>query len=897
MPRNIQAVALAEIAKTSAIEPVNIIRIQWVAGGQFHYYSDRIIPNQVEGKLISLDSLEAVLDVSKGGTSTSVKVTLDDTSGELKQIFDYNDIHSRPVSIYQWFTDIPIQEMFIIFEGVVSSPVTWNEGNRTLSFDVISKLEDIEAGFSVEDGDFVNVPQNLLGKAWPMIFGTVINCPTLRMDDLPTGTTLAPIGIPDPNISRQINYFDAAAGAQSAKATCMTSRAALLHTYGYHDKANQMMQQAYEMFRNINYNITPLSTRLRAIINHQYDYDLKVIPIANGHKFLQGVQVEIVINRARYSGVFNGDMFMVSSRIAPNNAIHRTPGANGSDLSNPNQYENVTQNTQRFFDSQRGQPVDIVEATTIASSGEDQAFWPCEPPYFRVFQPPDLLGDSHNNHSEGAFFFANAGASVSVGLYYPIRYILSIIPGTQVLSLSSRVSVNGMKTLVSVPPNLYYASWVQYGDIQALIATFPTPLSRIEDSDWEDEVFASLQSPVGPNVVDILIYLIQTYTQNSIDPGTFNDVRVKLTNYPANFPLLTKVNIIELLKDIAWQSRCALWSSDGVFYIKYLSEEGTPVDSINEVDIEQQTLEIISTNTEDLVTKLTATWKDDLSKPEQDKIIVQYNVGKYGLKEQTHNFYIYNSAELVLKSAQFWLIRYANVWKTIKCRAFLTKLKLETLDSVLIHFDHPFVALEDVVGVMDKATFNSSDFSIEMDIWLPVRLGEMHKYIFAYPAGISVQYIFPTPDDVTGKFDNSSPFDAGGDLGARYNAATTHSGRNTQTRPSDQGDTAPIITTTMTVPYGFSTASFIAAQKPKYDYRHPIATEPFVLPPPKSKETYQGVVTDGSGDTYMVTLVNGQEIEAKLYNTIPETEIFPGTEVLVWRMPDGVYYINLTLFS
>ena len=35
----------------------------------------------------------------------------------------------------------------------------------------------------------------MINKPWPVIFGTVINNPTLRVDPLITGTTMTPVGI------------------------------------------------------------------------------------------------------------------------------------------------------------------------------------------------------------------------------------------------------------------------------------------------------------------------------------------------------------------------------------------------------------------------------------------------------------------------------------------------------------------------------------------------------------------------------------------------------------------------------------------------------------------------------------------------------------------------------
>ena len=56
---------------------------------------------------------------------------------------------------------------------------------------------------------------------------------------------------------------------------------------------------------------------------------------------------------------------------------------------------------------------------------------------------------------------------------------------------------------------------------------------------WSDELYVTFQSSVGPNIVDILEYIIDNYTDLTYDTDSFNYVRTKLAPFPANFPLLS----------------------------------------------------------------------------------------------------------------------------------------------------------------------------------------------------------------------------------------------------------------------------------------------------------------------------------------------------------------------
>jgi hypothetical protein len=867
MPRKISPETLATISQETGLEPINVIRVQWVAGGGYNYYADRNVQGQpqIEGKLLTLNNLEAVVNIETGASSTSVNVVLNDTDGTLKQIFNTHDIHSRNVVIYQWFTSTSINEMFSLYEGMIASPIIWAEGDRTLAFDVITKIEDIEVGFSVEDGDFLNVPDSILGKPWPMVFGTVINMPTLRLDDMPTGTTLIPIGIRDPSVANQIALLNYRVSAQLGKAVCLSLRAAELSGVGgggpqgvsttaptlnnstqanlqqagindaiygttttisyptsypgtvtqqqkdtsdaaqkaaMASKAAQLYQQSNQM-RNSAGAAQSQKTRLSAIDQNQSLYDVKNIPIANGSLFHQGVEVEIEINRAHYTGIFNGNNFTVISRRGPDESVPRAP--DGSIAPGYTKYVNLIGGTQYRADNDPSQQPSTSQGgsggvtipsgfgvsgvgggggvTGIGGGGQKLEFgmpadyWACNPPYF--FTVANRLSDAATPHVAGKSFFANAGASVKPGADYTLRYILSITPGVQVLYVSARVSVGAYKVLSIIPPQYYSLGTINFpnsnpalGGITATIATFFQPMSSIEDADWENEIYATLSSSIGPNVVDILTYIIQTYTTFGIDYTSFNHVRSLIEGYPAGFALMRKKGVISLLKEIAWQACCAVWLADGIFYIRFLQEQGDVIDTITEDDIEQKTMEITTTATEDLTTKFIATWKADQSISQNSEIILQYNVAIYGLIEHTYDFYIYNVPACVVKNATFWLLRLANVWKKLKCKAFLTKLRLETQDNILIHFSRDYIADGDVIGTVEKSTFDSANFSIDFLIWTPVRLGEMTPYPFAYPVGVSTTFFYPTVAEVaSGQF---GPAVATGSLSNPYNGPTVN---------------------------------------------------------------------------------------------------------------------------
>lgn len=145
----------------------------------------------------------------------------------------------------------------------------------------------------------------------------------------------------------------------------------------------------------------------------------------------------------------------------------------------------------------------------------------------------------------------------------PIVYIVSIVPG-EVLAVKAYKQFDGYRRLVDVPTDLYTVRTTTYGSITAVELVFTKPLSSIKDQGWNDDVYVTFKSDVGPNTVDILKYIIDRWSDLTWDETSFNAVASKLAQFPMNFPILDRKNTLDVLQEIAFQARCALWISNGV---------------------------------------------------------------------------------------------------------------------------------------------------------------------------------------------------------------------------------------------------------------------------------------------------------------------------------------------
>lgn len=697
--RNISASSLDKLATRHGTEPIIIIEVQWVKDGPRIAYADRDV-DYVKGKILEISEIDAIISVSGGSDSQRLSVILDDTDGSLKSILDTQDVHKRPVWVYQWFSGIPLSDKFLLFQGQVNTPVTWKEGDRTVSFDIINKIEDAEVGFSIEEGDFPAAPDELIGKAWPLCFGTVVNVPALRLRAPLQGTLGTGVGIADFTLPSQIENVAPCPQVFKEKGFCYADSTYMCcstlpgelpgqGTGAGPECINLLFFDVFEQDQQCLASRAQQIADLEAELDRQRQSEVVQIKVFGGEKFPRGT-ITLAIDGAHFIGFFGTgdtkDIFTITRRIHP----------------------------------------DILKA---------------------IEEGKDLPTTS-------SAFFASPGAIVTLAADEEIIYAANLLPSTVLRVAAFRSTDNGQTELVTVPANYYNVRTTNYVGYQVTEVQLPRPLSR-RDNAWDDEtLYVTLTSSVGPNTVDVLEWLIDAYTTFDVDATSFAAVKLSLENYPSHFPILDRRNIIEVLEEIAFQARCAIWLRDDKFYLRYLSKEPDADDTFTVSDIDLQTVSVDLTDTEDLVTKLVATWQEDYSKDKQNRLILRHNVAKYGTLQEDYDFYIYNIKQLVEKSATFWLIRKSNTWRKVAFSTPLHKLRVEVFDTISL--DVPQFA-SPVKCIVEKASYNSDTNSIDFEVWTPLKSGSTSPYVFAWPAAVDQQQVFPTPAEVDAGYAGGGP--------------------------------------------------------------------------------------------------------------------------------------------
>lgn len=776
--RNLSVSALAKIAQKQGTEPINIIAIQWAIGGPVVLYADRdILEHNIQGRILELDSIDDVVKVSQNQSSAEVTLKLDDTDLLLRQIINTTDIHFRDVIIYQWFSGLDITDMFVLFQGKINSPITYSDGDRTLTFTVLSTLESTEIGFQPEEGQNFNfISDEYFDEPWPLVFGTVNHLPGQLVYKIPQGQTTKPLSMPNTCRSSVLNGI-AQAGIERlnilAQMQAKFAEGELRlnqyleqrHTDKEENAFRESIQEANREASNQGNDRLRELDRQMLLVQIQAaneetepDYGTEVGHVINGHKFPQNQIVTIKINDAFFTGRFSGDNFYTTSVENPNgDCVEAAASFKATEYVAYMQY-----NPDNTFDG-------LVLSTKYQLE-----------PY------------SVPNNITNTYWFADGGATVELVSGAREAYVVNILPSS-VLGVYARKGAAGIETLQVVPRNYYSVKYYTLNDkFTATVVELHRALSSYDEGWTDGQIYATVQSPIGPNTSDILKWLIQIYSNYGVDVTSFNSVRTDIQHYPSHFALFDRKELFTALEEIAWQARCRIWLNGNTFYLSYLSNEPAPVTTITDTDIAMESLVLTHTDSESIVTKMRAEWYKDYSQDEPNVVTLRYNTAKYGVHEETYDFYIYNMVDLVIKSAQFWIVRLGNTWKEVTFTTYLHKLNVETFDCVT--FDLPgYYATGAVKALVDEAIFDSSDFKIQMKLWLPVRSGTMTPYVFVWPADISVELFWPRPDEVYAAPVSPGTTADGSEFGLP-NSDNNTSGGVTVTFPSDNRETTtPVL--------------------------------------------------------------------------------------------------------
>lgn len=743
----------------NGIEPFLIVEVDWT-DSVTAIYVDKPIDNVKHNGLIDIvGELQFSADFRGITESSQVNVRLIDTEDLIKSIMDTVDIHKREVRIYIHEGNLDASyQSGLLFTGQINSPITWDEGSRKFECTVLSRLESAEVGFSMEEGQFPNTPENLIGQVWPLCFGTVKNVPALATRSLVAGRLARGVGVKDFTLDTRLE--------KAAQIICPV-RGGL---FGLSDGVvTELLRQSAECKKR--------RCEILEVLNLAYEeqetYEFETVQIFGGKKFPQAVEIVLEIAGSQFTGYFDGDnvtptdIFTISERrhkklvdgnfttaaewiaAQQEEKAERQSSCGGFDTDKV--FRITTNGLDCLLVSYRHGPTFCLPTSQANDSGSQYGALGGQVSTF------DLIGqnsfenqnerskasfDAYNAIPSAGFAWSPAGSEVLLVEQRESVYIANILPSSVHYVKGFRETDNG-QVFVDIPPAYYSVRLVNYQGYNVTEVVFDPPLTSRGEG-WEDEVYVTLTSTIGPNPADIIKWAIEFYTNDSVD-ATFNTVRSQLLAFPTHFYLDQRMNLQRFIEEVAFQSRCAVVFRRGTYSLIYLASQPTPSATISHSDIDHQTLNLTYTQTEDVVTKMDISWRDEYASEQERKIILRHNVSRYGVQEEAFDWFSQTLKDTLTHNATFWLIRLSKVFRIAKFKTTLNVLKLEPLDPVTLSI--PDVSPNSITGIVLECSYDSSSQTLSWTVWTPVLAGTNVAYDFAWPADVGEQEYWPTYDE------------------------------------------------------------------------------------------------------------------------------------------------------
>lgn len=695
MGKTLSAAAQQVFFADENVDPVAIVEVSWPASG-VRYYSSRelsITGVTIENRVHSIQSINSTIGADSKGAVASVSVTLIDEDYALRGVLETDVIQAATVRVLLYEEDLAASDFVEMLSGKATAP-RWTESGL-LTFEVVSAVVSEKVGTTPTEDDIGDdFPEESQEQAWPVAFGSV--------EDIP----------------------------------------AVLAT----------RKPRTELSNDLNSNDTSFE-------------------VEDADDFPHGSTIKLNVDGEIIRGFFaaGSDIFTVQDRNVAKYAGIQTAGrGSGEDASNPfvlwlqDSTLDVVGYFFEFTNTVPGPGSGVAKRRVNMCVAQKGAKCWFENPWTRNNQDVWLVGNgavanvyrfatqwvSGSQGFDGAGgWVTKAGALVTEFENEQEVWVASEIPATAVLRVRAfrRFQKNyaGLedRRLVSVPSSLYTVNLsnasLASGKTPCTVK-FQKPLSALNQG-WDDsQVFVSVTSTEGSNVSDIIKYILETYTNLTVDTDSFEDANTALTKYPAHCAIQNGPDAIQVCHDLAFQARCALVTIGSTAYLRYLSAVPTQVTagtSVNPDNTREESLAIEESSTDDVYTVVKGEWRKRLSepwnRPRPREFTEERNVATFGKKEFRYDFWAFRNRSSVRKSVQFWANRMGNLWRMIRVQGYLGLMSAEPWDRIQCDVGSAFTP-SPVTAWVHETQFQFRPYGVALLVWTPVLVGTTAVAAVAY---------------------------------------------------------------------------------------------------------------------------------------------------------------------
>lgn len=697
MSRSLTAAMGSKLTQQEGVEPILVVEMTWPSQG-VAYYGDRDVTigmHVISGKLAELSDIVSQVGSDMRGTTSSVSVVLNDADQTLYARILTTQVELVPARVMFYEGSLSSADAVELYAGRVGSPITWDEANRQLKFDIVSGVSSREIAFTPEASDIGagegTLDEDADGKPWPIALGVARDIP-------------CPLVIRGPRtvLSNDIDSGDMSFSVEDA--TGFSASASLI--VDGERMTGSFSGDTYTVTaRNVKWYDAVTDARSGADVDNPFVL------------WVQGGASKILI----------GKFFIIAN----------VPGGGVADKTRYN-----------FCVGQKGDKCLFEKPWT--KNGDD--FWAVGSGIDVVVKRYawEWLDQSNQIGTNAAAWATKAGAEVMEFGNWTDKYIVSshaIYSGGGVLRVAAfrqhQKNVAGLekRTLVAIPEDYYEVTYAN-ATIAPGAPEDPTtikfnPTLDLYGQGWEtDQIYVCAYGNIGANTADQIQWVIENGTDLSIDTDSFDAVHDKIAKYRSDCAILGGGDALSVAQDMAFQARCAVVENGSTAKLIYLSEQPTTqVMTLNNDVVVEDSVVNEHADTDQMWTKVVGKWQKWYSHADQGKPdkLVPREVGTddFGEKKEEISFWIYQHKAWVKKSVDFWAQRKGYIWRMLRCQALLPALRLEPWDRVKIDLTDIF-ATPVVIGWVQEWRYKTDSDVIELLVWTPIKSGSLTASSDAY---------------------------------------------------------------------------------------------------------------------------------------------------------------------
>ncbi len=717
MPRDFTSTVQSETQQPYGTEPIVIIKVEW-PDSSVVYYADKDVEVgtlSCTGLISQFSPMTSAGKVGGGGDYSSANVSLFDQDGGIKTLINKYRLAGSAVTVYQYYEGTLEADLAVLLQGRMSQP-TWDEGSRTFNFTTEVIFEGEEVGYSAEVDAFSGFNNDVAGTPWPLCFGTVLEVPAVRIQKYGVAAQLQRDFFSSNDkcyIENKVENgtfifpMDTSLDVEIGGIICTGTFGLETVTLGSGFGA---LSWELPVFTVSDYNKAHHSS-LGLAERDQYDADRDNAAVCwlDTDEDLTGLYC--TINHGTHGWIVN-----YCERQQGNKCFFRRAWAgNGSE------------------DLTLGSETTIYETAPIVRTS-----WSAT--YVAVANDYDIRRHSYTldkrweltEYREGdkvvrGKFKVNTGASaVYETPGQSDIYVPNMIPSSAIVDVWAWRNYGSERIYVPVPSS-YYTKYLNYS-VNGMTVTaieFTKPLATRSKEGWEEDIFVSLRSSVAPNSVAIIQYIVDNYTDLSVDATTFAAVSLRVEDFWTCFALTNLPEAMGLIEQIAWQSRCALINESGTLKIRFLPDLPATDVTLTEGWVGAETLIIAATDLDDVQTVITAEWTKAYSDRDVDSrtLVYRNNETVYGAIEDKLDAFVYNMEYCVDAMLDFWGYRYSNMWRQLSLRTFMNALEGQPFDCFASAINT--VSTNTIRGVVHKLSHDSASDFINVDIELASKVTDV----------------------------------------------------------------------------------------------------------------------------------------------------------------------------